>query len=174
MTSNMKKCYQQAGNIAAILGMLMLGMLTNPAQADAPEGYHFLTYDAGIKQALALNKKLFLYFGRLGCGFCAMVNKQSFSNSDIKNRYSEHYVLVYVDSESGDRMTLPNGERITGMQLGEKLNVLGTPVFLFLEPDGTPIIKRMGVLSAKDFVELDDFIFTGIYKKYAHEKLISQ
>ena len=115
--------------------------LAGQAGAQPPPGYTFMKYDEGIRLAGENRKKVFVYFGRYGCGFCDRTNKKSFSLEEVHQRYSEHYNLVYVDSEGGRRLTLPSGEQITEMQLGERMNTIGTPVFFFLETDGNEILK---------------------------------
>ena len=86
---------------------------TGTALADPPAGYPFVGYDAGLKAARASGKPIFLYFGRYGCAWCDHTNRKTFSDAALKTLYSENYVLVYVDAESGKRLTLPSGERIT-------------------------------------------------------------
>ncbi len=83
------------------------------AQAGPPDKYPFLSYDKGMRLARQESKKIFLYFGREGCGWCEKTNKEAFSDPQLRQTYISHYVLVYVDTESGRRLTLPNGERIT-------------------------------------------------------------
>lgn len=134
------------------------------AQADPPQGYPFVSYDVGLKQAREQGKPVFLYFGRYGCAWCDKTNKESFSREDIRQSYAAHYVLVYVDSESDRRLTLPSGERITEMELGTRFRVFATPVFIFLDPDGKEIAKIPGFKTADDFRDYDRFVHEGRYK----------
>lgn len=140
-------------------------LLTTLVHADPPSGYVFLPYDEGLRQAEASGKKIFLYFGRYGCAWCDKTNKESFSDAGLKQLYSANYVLVYVDAESGTRLSLPSGERITEMELGARLNVFATPVFLYLEPDGTTILKVPGFKTVQDFRDFDRYVRGGHYKK---------
>jgi thioredoxin-related protein len=144
---------------------VLLCLMTFQASAEPPGGYSFYRYDEGIKKATAENRMVFLYFGRYGCGFCDKTNKESFSDPAVKKAYSDNYVLVYANSESMDRLVLPTGERITEMQLGERMNTLGTPVFFFLNPDGTEILKVYGFQDAKRLLEMDSYIQGGNYAK---------
>jgi thioredoxin-related protein len=158
-----------SGPIGRWVPVLLAGMVAAAAvRADPPKGYPFLAYDQGLRQAQAQHKKIFLYFGRYGCGWCAKTNRETFSDPSLRKLYTDHYVLVYVDAESGRRLNLPTGERITEMELGARLNVFATPVFVYLEPDGTPIAKIPGYKTVKDFVEFDHYVYDGIYE---HETL---
>lgn len=130
------------------------------ALAEPPAGYDFIRYDEGLRKGQAENRPIFVYFGRYGCGFCDKTNKVGFADAAVKTAYTEHYVLVYVNSESMDRLTLPSGERITEMQLGERLNTLGTPVFFFLRPDGQQIHKAYGYQGPDKLLEMDRLVQT--------------
>lgn len=148
-----------------VLGAWLLLWATGLAFADPPKDYPFVSYDEGLRQAQAKGKKIFLYFGRFGCGWCAKTNKESFSDASLRRLYTDHYVLVYVDAESGDRLQLPNGEHITEMELGARLNVYATPVFLYLEPSGEVILRAPGFKTVKDFRDFDRYIQSGRYKR---------
>lgn len=150
-------------NNKIILALLLL--VTLVVKAEPPVGYDFLPYDVGIQNAIKNDKKVFAYFGRFGCGFCDKANKETFVDENLKKTLSAHYVLVYVNSESMDRLSLPTGERITEMQLGERMNTTGTPVFFFLEADGREIIRVYGVQTPQEFLLLDKFINGNHYKK---------
>jgi thioredoxin-related protein len=148
--------------------MVALSLATvSTAYADAPDGYPFVRYDEGLRAAAAQNRKIFLYLGRYGCGFCDKTNKESFTDAEVKRLYTTNYVLVYVDAESGRRLLLPSGERITEMEVGARLKAKVTPVFLFLEPDGTLITSVPGFQTAGDFVAFDQYVQGGHYKTQA-------
>ena len=132
--------------------------------ADPPAGYPFLPFEEAVQKAKRENKKIFLYYGRLGCGFCDKTNKESFSDPKLKNIYSAHYVLTYIDAESSHRITLPSGERVTEMEFGARLKALVTPVFIFLEPDGKPIARIPGFQTVTDFMRYDQYVHQGHYK----------
>jgi thioredoxin-related protein len=73
-------------------------------------------------------------------------------------------VLVYVDAESGKRLRLPSGERITEADLGVRYKAFATPLFLFMLPDGTEIARIPGVKTTQDFLDYDRFMSAGYYK----------
>jgi thioredoxin-related protein len=134
---------------------LILAVLSLPTNAEPPEGYHFIAFDKALKQSVEQNKPLFVYFGRYGCGYCDKTNREAFSDKEVHKLYSAHYVLAYVDSESGKRLHLPSGERITERELGTRYNAFVTPVFTFMAPDGQPIYRLVGVQRIQDLLEAD-------------------
>ena len=157
----MKYKRYQITYLALLLG---LGMVCGVVRAEPPHAYPFGNYDAAVARAAKSNKKIFLYYGRQGCGFCDMTNKNSFSKDSVKQRYLKNYELVYLDAEGGGRLTLANGERITEQQFGARFKVLGTPYFVFFEPDGTLIYKAPGFKTEKDLIQMDEYIQGKHYK----------
>ena len=143
------------------------------AFADPPAGYPFLAYDEGLRRAQQESKRVFLYFGRYGCGWCEKTNRETFSSPLIRRPYTEHYVLVYVDSESGKRLTLPSGERITELELGARFKAHATPVFVYLEPDGRQILKVSGIQTVQDLQEYDRYVYGGHYQTQSFTEFLS-
>jgi len=133
--------------------------------ADPPPGYPFVSFDAGLKAARASGKPIFLYFGRYGCAWCDHTNKTTFSDASLKALYSDNYELVYVDAESGRRLTLPSGERITEAELGVRLQAFATPLFVYLTPQGDKIVQIPGFKTVQDFRDYDRYVRGGYYKQ---------
>jgi len=131
----------------------ILCLTATTAVADPPEGYPFLPFDKAMQKANAETKLMFVYFGRYGCGYCDKTNKEAFSDPGIKEQYSKNYVLAYVDSESGKRLRLPSGERITERELGTRYNAFVTPIFSFMSPGGTVITRMIGVQRIEDLMD---------------------
>jgi thioredoxin-related protein len=143
---------------------LMLMALSDWVMADPPDGYAFLPFDKALAQSQAESKVLFIYFGRYGCGYCEKTNKEAFVDPQVKQRYTANYVLAYVDAESGKRLRLPSGERITERELGTRYNALVTPIFTFLNPEGEFIYRMVGVQRIEDLLEADNKIQASLVK----------
>lgn len=135
--------------------LLVITLIALPVMAEAPNGYPFQSFDKAMQQAQAKNKPLFVYFGRYGCGYCEKTNKEAFSDSGVREAYTRNYVLAYVDSESGKRLRLPSGERITEREVGTRYNAFVTPVFTFMTPEGQPLMRLVGVQRIEDLREAD-------------------
>ena len=145
--------------------MALSCIFSNAALADPPPKYPFHTFDEGLRLARQQNKPLFVYFGRLGCGWCDKTNKESFSNEQLRKTYIAHYILVYVDAEGGNRLRLPSGERITEAELGVRFKAFATPLFVYLDAQGKEIVKIPGFKTVEDFQDYDRFVSEGYYKR---------
>jgi thioredoxin-related protein len=150
-------------NLALALGLLM-AVVFAPAMAGPPKDWTFLPMDKALATAKQEDRRVFLYFGRQGCPSCEKTNRESFTDPRVIERLNANYVLAYVDSESGKRLRLPSGERITEMEVGVRFKVFGTPFFYFMEPDGSPIIRAPGYKTAEDFLLLDAYVNGGHYR----------
>ncbi|HEY9100169.1 MAG TPA: thioredoxin fold domain-containing protein [Thiobacillus sp.] len=135
------------------------------ALADPPPDYPFVNFDAGLKAARTSGKPIFLYFGRYGCAWCDHTNKKTFSDASLRALYSKNYELVYVDAESGRRLTLPNGERITETELGVRLQAFATPLFVYMTPKGEKIMQIPGFKTVQDFRDFDRYVRGNHYKQ---------
>lgn len=143
---------------------LLLGAWAGLLHADPPPKYDFLAYDDGLAQAKKAGKPVFVYFGRYGCAWCEKTNRETFSDAKLRKLYSDHYVLVYVDTESNKRLTLPTGERLTEAELGHRYKIFATPLFAFLDPAGNTLLKVPGFKTVADFRDYDRYITGGHYK----------
>jgi thioredoxin-related protein len=152
---------------------LLALLLVQPGLANPPDGYDLLPYDLGMRKARETGKKVFLYFGRYGCGYCTRVNVETFSDPGLHDLYTNNYVLVYVDAEGGNRLHLPNGERITEAELGARLNVYATPLFLYLEPDGEQVLRVPGFKTVGDFRDFDAYVQGGHYRKMSINEFLA-
>lgn len=157
--------YTSVGGWATAWVAVVLALFSAVVPASPPAGWTFLGFDEALKQAAQEQRRVFLYFGREGCPFCEKTNREGFSDPRVAERYRANYLLTYVDSEGGKRLRLPSGERITEMELGARLKVFGTPMFFFLEPDGSPVVRAPGYQSAKDLLLLDRYVNEGHYRR---------
>lgn len=135
--------------------LLIMGAFSLPVLAEPPAGYPFLSFDKAMQQAQTQNKLLFVYFGRYGCGYCDKTNKEAFSDPQVREAYIKHYVLAYVDSESGKRIRLPSGERVTEREIVTRYNAFVTPILSFMTAEGKQLMRLVGVQGSKDLREAD-------------------
>jgi thioredoxin-related protein len=152
----------------APFGLAVLALLwaiaPGPALASPPAGYAFVPFDEALHRAAQSGQRIFLYVGREGCPTCEQTNRESLADADLRVLLQREYLVSYVDAEGGGRLSLPTGERITEMDLNALLGIVGTPTFLFLEPDGSTILKRPGFQSVADFRLYDRFVREGHYR----------
>lgn len=154
-----------------VTGLLCLSSLVSAAP---PEQYPFLSLTEAMKQSSAETKPMFLYFGRYGCSTCRKMHKEVFSDPGLQRKMSEKFVLAYVDTESGNRIRLPNGERTTEMQFAAKNRIVGTPTFIYFDETQKPQFKRAGFQSIEQMKQYSDFISEGVYREMALKDFLAR
>ena len=155
--------------------ILLFGLLVATGSvAEPPKNYPFVSYNEGLKAQKAGGKPMMIYFGRPGCGYCERTNVEGFGHDDLRKRYSDHFALSYVDTESGARVTLPSGERITEAELANRYRVKMTPTFVYLDPAGKEVARLFGIQQKKDLAALDHFMANGVYKTKPFRQFLAE
>ena len=143
-----------------ILLTLSMGTLV----AAPPEGYSFLSLTEATQLASSENKPMLLYIGRNGCSTCRKMHAEVFSDVSLSAKYNADFVLAYVDTESGARIKLTNGERITEMQFATRSRIIGTPTFVYFSPEQKPLFKKAGFQSVAQMNLYGDYILENHYR----------
>jgi len=155
--------------------VVLLSLSVGSLLAAPPEGYRFLSLTAATQLASSENKPMLLYFGRYGCSTCRKMHAEVFNDASLTAKFNNAFVLAYVDTESGDRISLANGERITEMQFASRSRIIGTPTFIFFSPEQKPLFKKAGFQSIAQMNQYGNYILDKHYQSMPlHEFLASQ
>ena len=143
------------------------------ARAAPPDSYRFHDLTAAFDRARAEAKPLFLYFGRYGCSTCRKMHAEVFSDAALNRQYHADFVLAYVDTESGNRIRLPSGERTTEMQFAARSRVLGTPPFVYFSPELEPLFRRTGLQTVAQMRGAGEFVAGGHYRSQTLQEYLA-
>lgn len=162
--SDLKKLRHQpvVGLIAVLLILLVLSV--DQVAAAPPEGYRFLSLTEATQLASSENKPMLLYFGRYGCSTCRKMHAEVFVDESLNAKLNSGFVLAYVDTESGNRIRLGNGETTTEMQFATRSRILGTPTFVFFSAEQKPLFKKAGFQSVAQMNRYGDYILEHHYQ----------
>ncbi len=156
--------------VMVVLLTLSIGRLL----AAPPEGYQFLSLTEAAQLASSENKPMLLYFGRYGCTSCRKMHAEVFSDASLSAKYNTAFVLAYVDTESGNRIRLGNGERTTEMQFATRSRILGTPTFIYFSHDQKPLFKKAGFQTVAQMNLYGDYILENHYKSMPLQEFMAQ
>ena len=154
--------------------VFILALSIDTLVAAPPEGYRFLSLTEAAQLASQENKPMLLYFGRYGCSTCRKMHAEVFSDASLSEKYNAAFVLAYVDTESGNRIKLANGERITEMQFASRSRILGTPTFIYFSPEQKPLFKKAGFQSVAQMNLYGDYILDRHYQSMPLQEFIAQ
>ena len=159
--------------LAAVI-FILLGFSIEASMAAPPEGYRFLSLTEATQLASRENKPMLLYFGRYGCSTCRKMHAEVFSDESVNAKYNTAFVLAYVDTESGNRISLANGERITEMQFAARSRIVGTPTFVYFSPEQKPLFKKAGFQSISQMNLYGDYILEQHYRAMPLQEFMEQ
>ena len=153
---------------------VVLTLPVDRLMAAPPEGYQFLSLTEAAQMANSENKPMLLYFGRYGCTSCRKMHAEVFSDALLSAKYNTEFVLAYVDTESGNRIRLGNGERTTEMQFATRSRILGTPTFIYFSPEQKPLFKKAGFQTVTQMNLYGDYILGNHYKSMSLQEFMTR
>lgn len=157
-----------------IVMVVLLTLSIGRLMAAPPEGYQFLSLTEAAQRASSENKPMLLYFGRYGCTSCRKMHAEVFSDASLSAKYNTDFVLAYVDTESGNRIKLGNGERTTEMQFATRSRILGTPTFVYFSPEQNPLFKKAGFQTVAQMNLYGDYILGNHYKSMSLQEFMTR
>ena len=99
----------------------------------------WFAYDNGLSMAQAEDKHLFVNFTTKWCGYCRIMNKTTFIDSEIVGMLDKGFISVKVDGDSRDTLDIDGYQIIEKNLARHEYAVKGYPTYWFLKPDGTKL-----------------------------------
>lgn len=111
-------------------------------------------------------KGVFIFFHMEECPFCDRMKNTILNQPDVIAYFKKNFLTYQVDIEGSNEMTDFDGTQGTAQFLSEKkYRVRATPVMMFFDIDGKPIVRYTGPTKTKDeFMLLGKFVAEGHYK----------
>ena len=95
--------------------------------------------ESGINEAKNQSKPVFLYFRSQTCYWCLVFEKESLSDSTIKELLDKEFILISVDT-------------FKQKNVAQNLNVRSTPYMIFFDKDGKEISRIPGYIPKDEFL----------------------
>ncbi len=150
----------------SILGFFILFLcINNISLAEGPTDLPWMEYYEGLQKAQKENKPVFIYFYRIGCPQCKILNETVLPESSVKKTLAENFILIQIDGEGGKKQKDASGKLVTERQLSKDYGVVAYPIVWFLQPDAKQIYKLTGVFAVKDYLQFINYVGNGWYKK---------
>lgn len=112
-----------------------------PPQPAIVAGRWTTDYAAGLQQAKAENRKVFLFFtGSDWCGWCMKLDREILSTSEFKAFAAEKLVLIKVDFPHNTPQS--EQQKAANQKLAEQFGIRGFPTVIVLNGAG----KKVGTL----------------------------
>jgi thioredoxin-related protein len=170
----------------SVLLVFTLGM-TMISQANAtlrdPSEYFFNQSFGDLREELATAKKegkkgILMMFENTECPWCHKMKTGILNRSEVQEYFRKNFRILSIDTEGGTPITNFDGKEMPEKDYALKVNrVRATPVFMFFDLTGKPIVRYTGATrDLNEFMWLGQFVVDGKYKtmpfaKYKRERM---
>ncbi len=128
---------------------LLLSCLSTAGAAAPVKGEDAIAWQtwspAAFERARAQRKPVFLYLEAVWCHWCHVMQRETLSRPEVRERLARDYVVIRVDHDANPG-------------LANRYRDYGWPALVFLSADGTDLVKRAGYIEPEPFARLLDAI----------------
>jgi thioredoxin-related protein len=124
----------------------------------------WLALDAAVDKAKSQNKHVIVNVYTTWCGYCRMMDKQTFGNEEVANHLRQNFVLAKVNGESSSKVHW-QGQEMTEREFARAVGVTGFPATYFLKPNAEMLGGVSGYIKSPDFMIYANYVSTKWYEK---------
>ena len=103
-----------------------------------------------MEKAKKENKVVFIDFFTTWCAPCRLMDQSVFSDEDVASYMNQNCLSMKINAEKGE-----------GVALKVQFGVDAYPTYIFIDGEGTEVVKKTGSLSIEEFKKL---MKTGVWK----------
>jgi thioredoxin-related protein len=128
------------------------------------EKLEWLAFDAATARAKDQKKHVIVDIYTTWCGWCRIMEKQTYGDPEVAAYLRENFVLAKVNGESSAKLRW-RGKELTERQFARAVGVTGYPATYFLKPDAELLGGMGGFLRPPEFMIYARYISTRWYEK---------
>jgi len=141
--------------------LLMPVSCTSSENDNASSGIRWYSYNEGISLGKDKKKKVFINFYADWCGYCKVMEKETFKDNSVVSYLNENFISIRVNSDN-DKKT------------ASSYNVSALPATWFLEESGEKLTNLPGYVPPDKMLLILKFINTESYKKMKYSEFIKK
>lgn len=127
------------------------------------QGINWMTFEEALAQNEKAPKKIIVDVYTDWCGYCKLMDRDTFTNEEIINYINENFYAVKFDAESSKPIVYQgvkytNSDRIHGLTFKLLGNEFGYPAYVFLDEDNNVLYTRMGYQKADAFMNVLKYV----------------
>ncbi len=163
-----------------ILGIGFFSMTSKPEVKKQPvmeagngDGIHWLSYEEAVKANKKKKKKYLVDVYTSWCGWCKVMDKQTFSDPTIAKYINEKFIPVKLNAER-DTFTVYQGEKVKEPFLaGRIFRASGYPTTVFLGENESVLHSQAGFLDPSAMGALLHYYGDNAYKTMSWDQFKS-
>jgi thioredoxin-related protein len=170
----MKKHFIFTG-VTLLMVTLVIG--TTPLRSGDDKGKKeavaWLTFEQGLAASKKEKKMLVVDFYTTWCGWCKVMDKETYGNEGVIKFAKEKLVLVKVNAESGAKTRFREKD-YTYRELAMAFGVRGYPATAFIDANGEILTLVEGYVAADKFLPILEFLEGGHHKTMKFEEFLEK
>jgi len=138
-----------------------------------PLALNWLSYNEGLTLAQKEDKYVLIYFYTDGCSWCKKMEKETFSDEEVKKILSDKFVTIKINARSENKV-VENGKEISERKLATLYQVSGYPTTWFLESNHSRVAPLPGYVATEQFIPVLNYIGEGWYKSISFKEYMEK
>jgi len=138
-----------------------------------PLALNWLSYTEGLALAEKENKYVLIYFYTDGCSWCKKMEKETFSDEEVKKILSDKFVAVKINARSENKV-IENGKEISERKVAILYQVSGYPTTWFLESNHSRVAPLPGYVTTEQFIPVLNYIGEGWHKSISFKEYLEK
>ena len=154
-----------AGLVLALAPVSAIGQVPVKNKAEAIQ---WLDFEQALQLAKKEKKILLVDFYTDWCGWCKVMDRETYGNPKVIKYAREKMVMSKVNAESKQETSFKD-QKFTYQALAMALGVRGYPATIFIDSNGELITSVPGFIRPDDFLPIAEFLAEGHYKSMNFE-----
>jgi thioredoxin-related protein len=158
--------------ILTALSLCLYVLVGQASEAPRDPYEHFFQDSFGdFTEELALAREqgkrgILIFFEMDECPFCHRMKQTVLNQAEVQDWYRERFLCFTVDIEGETEVVDFQGNTMTAKDFAFRVNrVRATPVFMFFDLDGKPVLRYTGATrDADEFMWLGEFVADNHYQ----------
>jgi len=125
----------------------------------------WLSFNEGMALAAKERRHVIIDFYTSWCRWCKVMDRETFSDPEVKRYLAENFVTIRIDAESSREELSYRGQEYTPVTLARRFGVRGFPSLAYLDREGELITVVPGFVPAKTFLPLLRYVQKECYKQ---------
>ncbi len=135
------------------------------SDGSAASAGEWLPFNDGMALAAKENKHVVIDFYTTWCHWCKVMDRETFSNPEVKKYLAENFVTIRINAESMSEQVSYKGQQMTPVALARAFGVKSFPSIAYLDREGQLVTLVPGFIPAKTFLPLLQYMQKECYKQ---------
>jgi thioredoxin-related protein len=133
-------------------------------EAKSAEKVQWLAFDAAVAKAEKEDKHMIVDVYTNWCGWCKVMDRQTYGNAEVAAYLNDHFVLAKVNGESAAKLNW-QGRALTEREFARAVGVTGYPSTFFMKPNADLVGGVPGYIKWFDMLIYAKYIDTRYYER---------